>query len=291
MIRRQPLAALLACAVLAPVGLGQVDLLDTVCFGDSLTHNDLLGLVYGNPQDMYGVDPMQAVFDKGAQVGDDLDSYAVGGSESDDVSIQVDLYLLNRLLGQADAATLFCFEIGANDILNNDPLLAAHPPGVDPAADAVIDDLIENIDDNLTKLWLTGSGADFVVWTIPDVTTTPNLAHLGPEEAQNVRAHIERANAFIRSLEALPFVSVLDLYGLLQRMVAQPPYIYGHQLVTSPAFGNYNHIFADDLHLTAVVNARVANQIIINVNAKWGDQIPAYTLPEQAWLARIPHFR
>ena len=24
---------------------------------------------------------------------------------------------------------------------------------------------------------------------------------------------------------------------------------------------------------------------------KWGDQIPAYTLPEQAWLARIPHFR
>ena len=93
---------------------GQVDFTDTVTFGNSLTHNDLLGIVYGNPQDMYGMDPVEAVFDKGAISGDELVNYAVAGSESDDIQLQIDLYEFFRLLQIQDKATLFGFEIGSN---------------------------------------------------------------------------------------------------------------------------------------------------------------------------------
>jgi len=93
----------------APAALGQADFEDVVCFGDSLTHNDLLWIAYGTPPDLYEADPMEAVFNKGAESGDQLASYAVAGSESSDVSYQVDLYLFFRLIGAQDAASLYCF--------------------------------------------------------------------------------------------------------------------------------------------------------------------------------------
>lgn len=36
---------------------GQPDFSSFVTFGDSLTHNDLLGIAYDSPQDFYGEDP------------------------------------------------------------------------------------------------------------------------------------------------------------------------------------------------------------------------------------------
>src|SRR5512146_1546736 len=41
-----------------------VNLRDVVTFGDSLTDNDLLTFYSGSPQEMYGRDPMHAVFYK-----------------------------------------------------------------------------------------------------------------------------------------------------------------------------------------------------------------------------------
>jgi len=273
-----------------PAAFGQADFTDTVTFGDSLTHNDLLWLYYGNPPDLYEADPMEAVFDKGAAAGDDLTSYAVAGSESKDVELQIDLYFFNRLIQSQDQATLFGFEIGGNDVLNSIGLLAANPPGQNPSADAVIDGIIANMKSDLFLLRRTHKKARFVVWTIPDVTLTPGLWNsLSPGEVANVRAHLERVNTLIRSLDALPYAVVLDLYTLLEITVANPPVLFGHQLVPPPAHGDYDDLFADEIHPTAVSNALIANAVVKLINAKWNDDIPLYTKEELADLAHIPH--
>ena len=94
-------AALLFVVLTLPVpGLvAQVEFETTVCFGDSLTHNNLLGLVSGIPQNVYGVDPMEAAFLKGHHPGDELTSYAVGGSESDELVLQAAAYAFNVFVG------------------------------------------------------------------------------------------------------------------------------------------------------------------------------------------------
>ncbi len=276
------------CAAPAPA-LGQVQWEDTVCFGDSMTHNDLNGIAYENPQTLYGADPMQAAFAKGAQPGDDLHRYAVGGSEADDLELQVSLYLLERLLGEVDEGTLFCIEIGGNDILNNDGILAAHPPGADPVADAVIDNVISELDDSITTLWLSNTSAQFVVWTVPDVTLTPDMWDATPQEAANLRAHTERINAYIRSLDQSPTMTCADIDVAIADLIASPPTLFGHPLEAPPSLGAYHRIFADEIHFTAVTNVYMADEIIASVNAKWNAAIPAYTQVEKAHLARILH--
>ncbi len=287
---RQCIAWVLLAISLAPTLTAQAQLQDTVCFGDSLTHNDLLGWAYGNPQDMYGFDPMEAAFNKGAQNGDELTSYAVGGSESWHLEDQIDLYFLDRFFGNADQATLFNIEIGANDILNNDPLLGANPPGVDPAADALVDAVIDNIADGLQTLWLSGPSAQFVIWTIPDVTSSPDLWSKSDSQKDNLRAHVQRINRSIHLLSALNNVAVVDTYWLFRRHTLHPPILFGHSLIGPPAYGDYDHLFADELHFTAVSNGLLGNQIIKTMNQSFGGNIPGYSHAELAALARIPRY-
>lgn len=283
----------LACAALVILSArahAQADFTDTVTFGNSLTHNDLLWIVYGSPPDLYGADPMEAVFDKGAVAGDELVNYAIAGSESKDVSFQIDLYEFLRILNIQDKATLFGFEIGGNDILNNIGLLAASPPGADPAADGVIDDIIDNMRADLSRLRADHPAAQFVVWLIPDVTVTPDLWDaLTPGEVDNVRAHIDRVNRIIRLAgDRLDFLVALDVYTAIQQVVANPPVFFGHALVPPPAWGAFDNVFADEIHPTAVSNALIANLLIGEINAGWGDDIPFYTDEELATLAHIP---
>jgi phospholipase/lecithinase/hemolysin len=270
---------------------GQADFTDTVTFGNSLTHNDFLGPMHGLPQDMYGMDPSEAVFVKGAILGDQLSNYAVAGSQSGHVSAQIDLYELYRFLGFQDKATLIGFEIGSNDVLNNIYLLAASPPGVDPNADAVINNIINNIAQDLTRLYNTHLDAQFIIWLIPDVTVTPDLWNdLTPTEIENVLAHIERVNRRLRAAGArFNFMVAFDTCTMLQEAVADPPVIFGQQLVPPPAHGDYDHIFADTVHPTAVSNALFANEIITRINEDWNDTIPFYTEEELADLAHIPY--
>jgi len=268
----------------------QADLTEMVTFGDSLTHNDLLGWAYGQPQDMYGEDPMEAVFSKGSEGDERLNSYAIGGSESGDVALQIDVYWFLRLIKAQREATLFGFQIGGNDVLNNIELLAASMPGENPLADSVIDDIIENMRDDLTDLRRSHPDAQFVIWTVPDVTVTPDRwFDLTDIEAENVRAHVERANHAIRRAARLPFVVVVDLFTVGQQFVSNPPVIFGQQLVPPPSYGGYDHIFADEIHPTAVSNAFLANVIINQINVKWNDDIPQYTEEELADLAHIPY--
>ncbi len=290
MLKRVILLSWLLILFLTPSAMCQVDLSEVVTFGDSLTHNDLLWLVYGNPQDLYGKDPMEAAWSKGALSGDTLTNYAVGGSESSDLMTQIDLFLFLELLGAQDEATLFNVEIGGNDVLNNINLLAAYAPGQNSSADAVIDEIVNNMKDGLLLLRSTHWDARFVVWTLPDVTVTPDQWNLlNPTQIANVRAHLQRANNKIRWLDTLSFAVVLDTYALLQAAVASPPVLFGRQLVGPPANGDYDHIFADAIHPTAVVNAFFANFIIYKMNTNWNDDIPRYSNEELADLAHIPH--
>lgn len=272
----------------APSVPGAVNLRDVVTFGDSLTDNDLLSLYSGNPQDMYGKDPMHAAFHKASRPGAQLWKYAVASSESDKLEMQVAAYETARFLGTQDKATLFNIEIGGNDILNNIDRLAAHPPGTRKSVDRIVGRIISNIRQSWETLKSSHPKAKFVFWTIPDVTLTPKQwSNLSEVKAENVRAHIQRANRFIRNLGEKPSVVVLDLYKLMRKFIAEPPSYFGHPLIPPPAHGDYDCIFADKIHPTAVSNAVIANEIISLMNSKWKDSIPFYTEPQLARLAHI----
>ncbi len=269
----------------------QADFTDFVCLGDSLTHNDLLGLAYGNPQELYGADPAEAVFNKAAGPGDQLSSFAVAGSEGDHFLYQMLMYWVFLTWDMQDPATLFNLEIGGNDVLNNIGVLAASPPGVDPAADAVIDSVIGAVWGPFYWLSSLDPRTRFIIWTLPDVTLSPGVMDRGysAEQIANIRAHIVRLNNHIWWLSWSPQVLVADVYTHLQQVVANPPIIFGHQLVGPPARGGFDNLFADKIHPTAVGNALVANSIIAKINYKWNDNIPLYSEAELADLARIPH--
>lgn len=286
------IAMAILCLLLIPVQpvFGQVDFTDFVCLGDSLSNNDLLGLAYGNPQELYGADPAEAVFNKASGPGDQLWSFAVAGSEGEDFFYQALFYYIFLSWDMQDPATLFNFEIGGNDVLNNIGLFAASPPGVDPAADAVIDNVIGTLWGSFYWLSSVNPGAKFIIWTVPDVTLTPKVMDRGYSSAQeaNIRAHIQRLNNHIWYLTWSEQVVVPDVYSHLQQVVADPPLLYGHQLVGPPAQGEFDYLFADAIHPTAVGNAILANTIIANLNFKWYADIPYYSEAELADLARIP---
>ena len=263
--------------------------LDAVTFGDSLTHNDLLGWFYGNSQDLYGNDPMQAAYNQAAVTGDSLRKYAVAGSESQNVSAQIVLYNLQRLRGNQPLANLIGYEIGGNNILNNIALLTQFGVGESADADGIINQLLSDQVNQLAHLASTHPSAKILLWNIPDVTFTPKLfGLLTAQEIANVQAHTQRANEYLNGLTSLPNVVVLDLYTTLRETVESPPVIFGTPLVPPPAFGNYDHIFADSIHPTAVANAIIANAIIDAVNTKWGMTIPLFTEHELAELAYLP---
>jgi phospholipase/lecithinase/hemolysin len=128
--------------------------------------------------------------------------------------------------------------------------------------------------------------AQFLVWTIPDVTLSPKLSYLTQEEAESVRAHIERVNLYISGLVEERRVLVFDLYAVMQQLVADPPVVGGQRLVGPPTYGHDNDLFADKIHPTAVSNALIANEMIKRINDSFEDNISLYTKRELASLAR-----
>ncbi len=260
-----------------------------VCFGDSLTHNDLLPAYNQKPADLFGTDPHEAVFDKAAAAGDDLLSLAVAGSWTGDVLLQIDLYVFLSRIGAIEAATVFGLEMGGNNFLGNASLLASAPPGADPAADAVVDTVIADWRTAVLRL-SQESPSGLIAWTIPDITLTPEYyGTWSAAEEDNIRAHLERANRFIRRLDTWPGVVILDTGAFLADSIASPPEFFGVALDPPPDFCDYPDLFADEIHPTAVANALLANEIIGLLNLEFNDQIPLYSDEELADLAHIPH--
>lgn len=276
------LRRLLVCALtFLPVPLvAQVDLRETVTFGDSLTNNDLFGR-FRHP--LYGRDPMEAVFVKAAGPNARLRNYAVGGARARDVRSQILLYALDHLVGGKPLGTLLSYEAGGNDVLRHVGTLSRFPPG--PITDPLTDRILETIVDDLVVLAIHHPGARLVVWTIPDVTTAPLHWRLGAAEKRNLRANLQGINGFLRALEVFPNVVVLDVEAIWRRHAAAPPVVKGRPLLPPPAFGRLDALFADPIHPSAVGNALLANACIERMNRRWGARVPPYSEAELAALA------
>lgn len=291
-VRRNVLTLALAALVFAAgarTAAAQADFSAFVTFGDSLTHNEILASINDKPVALYGADPMEAVFDKGAVGGDDLGRYAIAGSESGDLSGQIGFYEFFVGISSQDPATLVSIEAGANDMLNNFALLSTNPPGQNAQADAVMDSILDNLKDAFLRMRSNVPGVRFIVWTIPDLTLTPRyFGQVTQNQIDNIRAHLERVNRKIRRGANRPKVVVLDTDALIAQFVAAPPVLRGQPLDPPPAFCEFDDLFADDIHPTAVSNAILANETSLGINAKWGGTIPLYTEDELADLAQIP---
>ena len=68
-------------------------------FGDSLTDNASLYVLFGTNTVIYGADPFEAVFKKAANSQDQLSNHAVLGSPSAEVLHQVNIYAAARAAG------------------------------------------------------------------------------------------------------------------------------------------------------------------------------------------------
>jgi hypothetical protein len=282
------LLVVLICATPFVAAFGSVDFLHVVTFGDSMTHNDILWIFSGAPRAMYGNDPAEAVFLKGARPGDKLTNFAVAGTPSSKVEWEIAAYETQVRQGRIPPATLVNFQIGGQDLLDNIDLLMNNPPGTNPQADAVIDQLIANFLHAVNRIKSAGLGLKIVVWTIGDLSLTPRyFGKLTPQQVSNLEGHTERANRAIRELSIPDRLLVFDLYNIQQYFTVNPPVIAGFQIVGPPQFGLYWALFADSIHLTEVTNAILADVIIISMNDQWSSAIPEYTESELAQMARI----
>ncbi|PQO45824.1 hypothetical protein C5Y93_11230 [Blastopirellula marina] len=285
-------ACLTVAVVLAPLqaAVAEVNTLRSTSFGDSLTDNEPLYLLFGTDPAIYGADPFEAMFDKAAYADDTLTNYAVVGSTSFDVLSQVRNYAQLRRSGQVAPATLVSLQGGGNDFLDTQNLLAfaSAAPGESPA----VDRLAHDIEANLLKCLLLLERLDhpqFVLWTIPDVTLTPYVLSFGftAHQQQNIRAHVAEVNSFIQLLDYAPGIAVMDIAGTLTAVTFAPPIVDGVQLQPTPAFGFPSAIFADPIHPTAVANAILTNDMIYAINEEFDDDIEIYSDTELGNLATI----
>ncbi len=268
----------------------QVETYRSSSFGDSLTDNDSLYWLFGTDPAIYGADPFEAMFNKAAGTGDQLANYAILGSTSADVLLQIQAYAAARDANAIERSTLVSIQAGANDFLDPENLafLAAAPPGESDAADAIVNGIRQNLVRSVQAIKKIDK-AQVIVWTVPDVTLTPYGLYYGPQgiAAENVRLHIERLNHFIRGMNHRKQIAVLDISSILTAAIFNPPVIAGVPLVPPPYFGFSYAIFADPLHPTAVSNGITANMLIIQANMTFGDSIPLYSEDELADMAGL----
>lgn len=268
----------------------QVNTYRAVSFGDSMTDNEYLYLIFGTDPAIYGADPFEAMFNKSAHEGDELANYAVLGSTSADVLLQIETYAAAREAGLADQSTIASIQAGANDFL--DPVnlfyLASAPPGQNADADVIVDGIKKNLLSCLQTIKKVDK-AQIILWTVPDVTLLPyaQLIGLGGVAAENVRLHIQRLNHFIRAMGLREQIAVLDISAILSDAIALPPVIAGVPLLPPPYFGISVAIFADPLHPTAVSNGILANAMILEANETFDDAIPFYSEEELAVMAGL----
>lgn len=278
---RRLLYALCFALLLPATAWSQVDTKQSISFGDSLTDNDLLYLLFGTDPLIYGNDPFEAVFLRASDHDDTLDNFAMAGSTSADVLDQVLAYAVARWSGQQTPATFISLQAGGNDVLETTNLLtlASAPPGESEAADAIIDHIRRNLILSLNILRNTDRGAVTVIWTVPDVTFSPYVLvfQLDNQSLQNISSHIDRLNQSIRQLSRQRHIAVLDISRVLAEVSNSPPTIENVTLVPPPLFGFGSAIFADVIHPTAVSNGLLANELIMTLNQNFGGQISLFS--------------
>ena len=280
----RPVYFLFFLAMAPATAWSQVDLSRAVSFGDSLSDNDSLFLLFGTDPAIYGADPFESAFNRASGPDDSLTSYAVLGSTSEDVLGQVIDYTISRWLGREPRATLVSLQAGGNDFLTEEILLtlATAPPGVNASVDRLVNRIQRNLLKSVLLVRFVDRNASVVVWTVPDVTLTPFVLSLGLDRQSmaNVQLHINRLNQGIRQLQRQRRIAVLDIASVLTAVSIDPPTIDGITLTPTPFFGFGSAVFADPIHPTAVANGLLANELIETLNARFDDDIPPYTEAE-----------
>lgn len=268
----------------------EVNTTRSVSFGDSLTDNDYLFLIFDNDPFLYQADPFERMFQKAASQGDVLENYAVLGSESQHVLQQVRQYVSARSAGQLPPATLLSLEAGGNDFLNEAKLfqLANYPPGANEAADEIVNSIRQNLMQSV-RLLRQVDDAPVVLWTIPDVTQVPvsYLYGFSPDQLSNLRLHVARINQFLRHQTKRKDLVLMDMAEVLNMATYSPPVIMEQIIYPAPLVGSPTYIFADPIHPTAVANGILANEMIQSLNKKLADDIPLYSEEELGTMAGI----
>ncbi len=297
MLRKQTfrfLTSLLVVLSLVATGQAQINTSQVYTFGDSLTDNEFIYLFFGTPPEIYGADPMELAFDKASAPGDQLTNFAILGSRTFEVLEQVKEYKNGRDAGILPPATLVSLQAGGNDFIDlqngsaNLVLLASAAPGENRVVDNIVKEAKKNL---LTCLQLL-KGRDrpqIVLWTVPDISLTPYVLSLGfsSEQLDNIRAHIEHLNKFLRAISRQSNIALLDTSALLTGFTMAPPVVMGVTIQPTPAFGFATAQFADPIHPTAVVNGFVANEMIFHMNLVFGDAVPFYDELELAKMAGL----
>ncbi len=288
------LTSLLIVLSVVVTGHAQINTSQVYTFGDSLTDNEFVYLFFGTPPEIYGTDPMELAFEKAAAPGDQLTNFAVLGSRTFEVLEQVMEYQRGRAARILPAATLVSLQAGGNDLIDlqngsaNLFLLASAAPGENRVVDNIVKDAKKNLLTCVQILKRSGR-PQIVLWTAPDITLTPYVLSLGfsSEQLDNIRAHIERLNRFLRAISCQSNIALLDSSALLTGFTMAPPIVMGVSIQPTPAFGFATAQFADPIHPTAVINGFVANEMIFQMNREFRDSVPLYDELELAEMAGL----
>lgn len=282
------LVALLA-ALCARAASAQSPFRSTVTFGDSMTCNWPLSVLFHGPDNLWGADPAEAVFLKAAAAGDQITDYSALAARASEVRGEFYSYVDHCLTGQQTPGTFFFWQAGTNEFLNNQAAFRSQPPGQNATTDRILDTYLRDAFDQIYLLVLCHPGARIAVWTIPDVTLLPIWwGQISLQDMANLRAHLQRANDVLRALEWFPQVAVVDFDAVWRATIAAPPAVGGRALLGPPAWGQGTDLFAEPFHPTAVFNALIANGFIATLNARFGLTIPSYTQAELLAMTYAP---
>jgi len=264
-------------ALCGTVWAQSVDFTSTITFGDSITNKVA-------PDD---AGPHERIFEQNAPLSAQLTDYAFSNADSYEIRAQILAYRDDVTLRTAGKATFLGFQVGGADLMDNLDILTAAPPG-DPTADAQVAQTIENIE--LAIGLLSAKHPDTVIsmFTVPDVTLSPELYAVPTELRDNLRAHIEIINTALLPADALPNVVQTDIYALMHELEADPPVLRGVPLGMPPEFGAPSDFYGDSVHPSPVGYAIVANHVMEEINAELGTSLVLYTEDELADLAGIP---
>lgn len=201
-------------------------------------------------------------------------NYAVGGSETSDLTAQLSLFQINLgIFSSLESTDLCVIWIGGNDILNGES--------------AVPSQMADRVQTSVNTL-IARNARKFIIPNLPDLAKLP--PEIGTPNAADTRArtidynnHLASIVAGINALSGKSAVLV-DVFSMFEEIIARPQ-AYGFVTATEFAYdrdtgaivSNPNeYIFWDDRHPTATIH-RLIGQIAAQSYLKRSHFIPIHS--------------
>lgn len=243
-------------------------------FGDSMLDDNnyvVNPLAFGKPIGL-------SIFDKAAKPGSNYHNWAVGGTTSWQIRDSIDNYVFNLNLGWTSPATFIVLDGGANDprywfpryninyMLNNQSWFAQ-----------------QTINYMVDAFWTLRNrlpNAKIVVCTLPDMKTF-QLGYTA-QQIQFLTGYQNQVNFTLRNAAGVANTLVLDIEAIMK---SAPPMAGPIQTIPLPGYvfdgsTGYPGLSSDGVHFSSVGNRVTVNELILDVNAAFGDTIPLYSAIE-----------